>query len=40
MKIECTIEEIKELLKNTPVAPTTDVKILLNGKSIIKENHD
>ena len=25
MKIECTAEELKELLKETPVAITTDV---------------
>ena len=25
MKIECTAEELKELLKETPVAVTTDV---------------
>ena len=33
MKIECTVEELKELLKKeTPVGDTTDVKI--NGKNI------
>lgn len=43
MKIECTVEELKELLKKeTPVAGTTDVKIELDGKEIIRnlKNHD
>lgn len=36
MKIECTVEELKELLKKeTPAAGTTDVTIKLDGKKII-----
>ncbi len=31
MKIECTVEELKELIKReTPVAATTDVKLTDN----------
>lgn len=40
MKIECTVEELKELVKITSADATTDAKILLNGKSIFEENHD
>lgn len=40
MEIKCTVEEFKELIKNTPVAGTTDVNIELNPKKIIKRfNH-
>lgn len=32
MKIECTVEELKELLnKETPVAGTTDVKNMISA---------
>lgn len=34
MKIECTPQELKELIKNTPVAGTTD-EMNLDGKKII-----
>lgn len=34
MKIECTPQELKELIKNTPVAGTTD-EINLDGQKII-----
>lgn len=34
MKIECTPEELKELIKNTPVAGTTD-EINLDSQKII-----
>ena len=35
MKIECTVEELKELIKKeTPVEGTTDVSVKLNGKEI------
>lgn len=40
MKIECTVDEFKELIKNkTPVAGTTDVvkTISENISSVIKE---
>ena len=45
MKIECTPQELKELIeskKETPVAGTTDVTIKLDGKNILNclENHD
>lgn len=30
MEIKCTVEEFKELIKNTPVAGTTDVKTNIN----------
>lgn len=41
MKIECTVEELKELLKKeTPVAGTTDVivKVLSNDKELTTIN--
>lgn len=35
MKIECTVEELKGLLNiKTPVAGTTDVKIVLDKDSL------
>lgn len=42
MEIRCTVEEFKELIKNTPVAGTTDVTVELNGKAIVDylENRD
>lgn len=43
MKIECTVEEFKELLKKeTPVVPATDVKLKIDGKNILNylKNHD
>lgn len=42
MEIKCTVEEFKELIKNTPVAGTTDVTVKLDGKAIADylENHD
>lgn len=40
MKIECTVEELKEIINNTPVEAPTDVKLLLDSKPIFGENHD
>ena len=36
MKIECTPQELKELIKNTPVAGTTDA--MLNEKQLEQIN--
>lgn len=40
MKIELTVEELKQFIKITPVDATTDVNILLKGEPIFEENHD
>lgn len=41
MKIELTVEELKKLVKITPVGATTDVYTFFDGEKIIsQESHE